>query len=124
LIIKGLAVVLFLTGCASMIMQRSVGKDVGEVMLDYGAPANALDMGDGRRAFQWIIGSTYTMPTYATTTGTVSTVGYHTWVTSNTAIHGGQTVSSQCVYTLFAKWDGAASGWHVVDFRKPNILCE
>ena len=69
------SVVALLTGCASQIMQGYVGKDVREVMLDYGAPANAFDMGDGRRAFQWVIGSSYTTPVSAKTTGNVNAIG-------------------------------------------------
>ena len=48
-----------LIGCASEIMKGYVGRPVQDVMLDYGAPTNAFDMGDGRRAFQWIIHSSY-----------------------------------------------------------------
>ena len=44
--------ILILSGCASQIMNSYVGNDVREVMVDYGTPANAFDMGDGRRAFQ------------------------------------------------------------------------
>lgn len=115
---------LFLAGCASQIMQGYVGKDVREVMLDYGPPANAFDMGDGRRAFQWVQNSSYTTPTYANTTATATPAGYTTWVNSNTQITGGQTINSQCIYTLFARWDDTADGWTVVGFRKPSLMCE
>jgi hypothetical protein len=133
------------TGCASQIMQGYVGKDVREVMLDYGPPANAFDMGDGRRAFQWVLESSYTTPTYVTTTGTVTgtttgtamgiapgtatytgntATGYTAWVNTNTQIHGGQTITSKCFYTLFATWNEANNGWTVVGFRKPKFMCE
>ena len=52
-----------LSGCASQIMQRYIGQDAREVVVDYGPPANAMDMGDGRRAFQWVMDSSYTTPT-------------------------------------------------------------
>lgn len=119
-----LIVLWFLTGCASQIMQSYVGKDVREVMLDYGPPANAFDMGDGRRAFQWITNSSYTTPAYATTTGTATNYGYSSWVTTNTQIHGGQTINSSCIYTLFARWNEAREGWTIVDFKKPKFMCE
>lgn len=105
-------------------MQSYVSKDIREVMLDYGPPANAFDMGDGRRAFQWAIGSSYTTPTYATTTSTVSGAGHYAWVNSNTQVIGGQSITSNCIYTLFATWDEARKGWKVVGFNKPNIMCE
>lgn len=115
---------LFLSGCASQIMKSYVSKDVREIMLDYGPPANAFDMGDGRRAFQWVMSSSYTMPTYANTTGSVSAYGNTAWVNSNTTISGGQQINSRCAYTLFALWDQQRNGWVVSDFKKPNLMCE
>ncbi len=123
LIYVAIAVTL-LTGCASQIMNSYVGKDVREVMLDYGPPANAFDMGDGRRAFQWVMNSSYTTPTTATTTGTVNSYGSSSWVNSNTMITGGQTITSNCVYTLFGRWNENTSGWSVTEFKKPNLMCE
>ena len=113
-----------LGGCASQIMNSYVGKDVREVMLDYGPPANAFDMGDDRRAFQWIMNNSYTTPVTATTTNTAYTYGSTTWVDSNTKITGGQTTNSRCVYTLFAHWNEGANGWFITDFKKPNLMCE
>jgi hypothetical protein len=119
-----LMLALLLGGCASQIMKSYVGKDVREVMLDYGPPANAFDMGDGRRAFQWVIGSSYTTPVTATTTGSVNTYGSTSWVNSNTTITGGQTINSECVYTLFGRWNEERNGWLITDFKKPNFMCE
>ena len=119
-----LFVLVLLSGCASQIMQGFVGKDMREVMLEYGPPANAFDMGDGRRAFQWAINSSYTTPSYATTTGTVNTVGASSWVNSNTVIHGGQTVNSKCIYTMFGTWSESRKGWDIVGFKQPRLDCE
>jgi len=121
-----IAVVFFLAcaGCASQIMKSYVGKDVREVMLDYGAPANAFDMGDDRRAFQWVMDSSYTTPTQVNTTGSVSAYGPTAWVNSNTTITGGQTITSRCAYTLFARWNSGREGWVVTDFKSPKLLCE
>ena len=116
--------VLFIIGCASQIMKSYIGKDVREIMLDYGPPVNAFDMGDGRRAFQWVKGTSYTTPATAYTTGSVNTVGYTSWVNSNTTITGGQTVTSTCVYSLFGRWNETAKGWFIEDFKEPNIMCE
>ena len=117
-------VLALLAGCASQIMSSYIGKDIREVVLDYGPPANAMDMGDWRRAFQWIMNTSYTTPVYANTTGSATTTGYTTWMNSNTTISGGQTVSSNCMYTLFTNWDEASKSWRVVDFKKPNFMCE
>jgi len=129
-------ILLFVSGCASQIMQGYVGKDVRDIMLDYGPPANAFDMGDGRRAFQWVIDSSFTTPTYVTTTGAVNTSGTvntygntsyghaNSWVNSNSVIHGGQTINSRCIYTLFGVWNEARNGWDVVGFKSPRLDCE
>lgn len=121
----GLLMLIFvLAGCASQIMKSYIGKDVRDAMLDYGPPSNAFDMGDGRRAFQWVRGSSYTTPAYANTTGSVNTYGPTSWVNSNTTITGGQTVNSRCLYTMFARWDEERKGWILTDFKKPTFMCE
>lgn len=115
---------ILICGCASHIMKSYIGKDVREVMIDYGPPANAFDMGDGRRAFQWVIDNSYTTPVTATTASNVNTYGPTSWVQSNTTITGGQTINSKCIYTLFGRWNENLKGWFVTDFRKPNLMCE
>ncbi|MDQ1337843.1 MAG: hypothetical protein QG617_810 [Campylobacterota bacterium] len=125
---KKLVVLIFtvaiMSGCASQIMKSYIGKDVREAIVDHGAPANAFDMGDGRRAFQWTIGHSYTMPVTATTSGSVNTYGSNSFVNSNTVITGGQTINSKCVYTLFGRWNGEKQGWFITDIKKPNLMCE
>lgn len=36
-----ITILLSLVGCASQIMKSYIGKDIREVMLDYGSPSNA-----------------------------------------------------------------------------------
>ena len=115
---------LTLTGCASQIMSSYIDKDIREVMVDYGAPSNAFDMGDGRRAFQWVMDDSYTTPTQSSTTGSIQVAGNNAWVNSNTLITGGQTINSRCIYTMFARWNSVSQGWSVTDFRKPKFTCE
>jgi len=117
-------VALLVSGCASQIMNSYVGKDVRDAMLDYGPPANAFDMSDGRRAFQWAMQQSYTAPVSATTTSYVNSSGPTAWVSSNTTIHGGQTINSHCIYTIFGRWDEANKGWTITGYKKPKILCE
>ncbi|NVK00608.1 MAG: hypothetical protein HWE12_03610 [Oceanospirillaceae bacterium] len=119
-----IAVAALISGCASQIMQSYMGKDVREVMLEYGPPANAFDMPNGTRAFQWVMNTSFTTPSYATTTGTVSNYGYSSWVNANTTITGGQTINSSCIYTAFGRWNESTQGWTLVDFKKPKLLCE
>jgi len=114
-------------GCvssASQIMQSYVGQDVRIVMVDYGPPNNAFDMPGGQRAFQWVMGRSYTTPAHAQTTGTVNVQGPTAWVNTNTTITGGQTINSKCLYTLFANWNEQTKGWIVNSYRKPSLRCE
>lgn len=115
---------LALTGCASQIMNGFVGKPLQEVMVRYGPPANAFDMGDGRRAFQWVMTSTYVTPTTAYTTGTAYGHGNSVSWTQNTRIVGGQPISNQCAYTMFGRWSDSANSWMMEGYQKPNIMCE
>lgn len=113
---------LVLAGCASSIMQGYVGKPLQAAMVDYGPPANAFDMGDGRRAFQWSMTSTGQMPTFVNNWGTATPMGNSVWWTQNTQITGGGTVSRECLYTLYARWSDGA--WIVEGFEKPRFACE
>ena len=116
----------FVTGCttATSILKSYVGKDIREAALDYGNAANAIDMGDGKRAFQWVLTRSYTMPINSNTSGSVSNIGNSTWFNSNTMVTGGQTINSQCVYTLIAEWNQTTESWIVTDFRKPKFSCQ
>lgn len=111
-------------GCASTIMKGYIGQPLQAAMVDYGPPANAFDMGDGRRAFQWSKRSTSTMPTYVTNSGAATPVGNAVWWTQNTQIMGGGTVTSECLYTLYTRWDDTAKSWRVEGFEKPRYACE
>ena len=118
-----------LFGCAkritaSDIMMSYVAHDIRDVVVDYGPPRNAFDMGDGRRAFQWVISNSRTTPTYASTSGSISGSSSYAWINTNTRITGGQTIISKCIYTLFAEWNEHINGWWVVDFRSPPRSCE
>ena len=136
--------IIFVASCASQIMSSYHGKSVQEVMLDYGAPVNAFDMPDGRRVFQWVKGVSYTTPTNITTNsvgtgsgqGNASINNYgdtlnvqhsnqqSAWVSSNTTISGGQTISGTCIYSLFGSWDEARKTWVIVGHQKPRFMCE
>jgi hypothetical protein len=102
-------------GCASDIMQGMVGKDITEVMVARGAPANVFDMPDGRRAFQWRIDSAYVMPTNTTVTA------YGNIATARTT--GGGVLSDTCFYTLYGKPNPRKS-YTVIGFEKPDPFCE
>jgi hypothetical protein len=105
-ILSALAVIAFLSSCASQIMQSYVGKDIQEAILDYGPPSHEMDMPDGTRAFQW------SMSGSAVFTGT--TYG---------AISTGVMSSTPCVYTAFGK-KNAAGSYTITGFRQPRWDCE
>ena len=111
---------LALVGCASQIMAGYVGKPITEPMLDYGPPANAVDLGENKRAFQWAMRSTFVTPVTATT----NAYGSSSWITSNTMITGGQPVTSECLYTLTATWNTEQKQWYVDGYRQPRMACE
>ncbi len=119
---------LTLTGCASQIMQAYVGQPIQTVMLDYGPPANAFDMPDKTRVFQWMMNQSYTTPIYVNTYGSATAMGTgniaNGWMNSNSTITGGQTFTSTCVYSLFTKWNKKESTWYVTGFKKPDLSCE
>lgn len=131
-----MSTLIILSGCASKIMQGFVGKDIREVVLDYGTPVNAMDMGNGTRAFQWKMTKSHTTPTHISSssrgTGYGSSYTYgrttdyrmNAYVNTNTVITGGQTVDTSCLYTLFARWDKGRNGWIVTGFKKPKLMCE
>jgi len=115
---------LLLPACASQIMQGYVGKPIQAAMVDYGPPLNAFDMGDGRRAFQWVMNQTYVMPTSVTNYGTATGYGNVATWTQNTVITGGQPINSRCAYTLYGRWSDSANAWMIEGYEKPRWECE
>lgn len=119
---------LVLVGCASNIMKAYEGKTIVDVILDYGPPLTAFDMGDGRRGFMWAISQTYSLPAHASTTGNVSVYGNQAFYSSSTLVAPAASVSQTCNYTMFATRiaggpDGPA-GWRVVGYAPPRLSCE
>lgn len=105
-------------------MEGYVGQPLQEAMVDYGPPVTAFDMGDGRRAFQWVMTSTRQRPTYIQNSGAAVPVGNSVWWTQNTQISGGGVSTRECAYTLYGLWDDSANVWRVTGFEKPSLLCE
>jgi hypothetical protein len=104
-----------LAGCASQIMGDMVGKDVNQIVAQYGPPVNSFDLPDGRRAFQWRLDSAYVMPTTTTFTG------YGNVATAFNS--GGAIISNACYYTLYTKPNPQKS-YTVVSFEPPRMDCE
>ncbi len=62
------ALVMLVPGCVADTMRGYVGQDIRAVMLEYGPPANEIDLGGGARAFQWSKISVDTTPVSAVAT--------------------------------------------------------
>lgn len=122
----GVAISLLLAGCATMtdVMKGYVGKSLQEAVISYGPPANAFDMPDGSRAFQWVATSNYVMPVNAYQSGSVTGYGNMAQWSQNTQITGGQVITGQCMYTMFARWDSKANAWVFTSFKKPTWACD
>lgn len=110
---------LLLSGCATMTMSGYVGKPVTDVVMDYGPPANYVDLPDGRRAFQWAFSKTHSTPM------TINTTAYSTGpsATAYTTASGGQLITTGCIYTLIARWGPVSNAWIIDDYRTPSIDC-
>lgn len=117
-------VALVLTSCASSEMKGYIGKSLQEVMVKRGPPANAFDMGDGRRAFQWVLNSTYRAPTNVQSSGNVYSYGNQANWTQKTTITGGQPITNSCAYTMYGRWNESRTLWIMEGFEKPNFMCE
>lgn len=114
-----LACFVALSGCATAIMDGYVGKSISEPILDYGPPANALDLPDGRRAFQWAVNSSGVIPVTNYDSATVYGSGGYGVVSGTSTSY--VPYSNQCVYTLYAKPQG--EDWIVTGYRQPNFSC-
>lgn len=131
-----LTAVALLTGCAAQIMKSYTGKPLTEVVLDYGPPVNAFDVGDGRRAFTWKWSGTVMTPGSATTYGhgygSVTAIGNTAYGSASyyghTTITPPQAFDYTCFYTIFAtrqRQDIEGPGaWRVVGYREPNLGCQ
>lgn len=115
---------LLASGCVSTEMKSFVGKDIREVILVNGPPINAMDMGDGVRAFQFKWGGgSFTVPQTSRTSGNVTMIGNTAWLDSTTITTGGGTFRSDgCIISYLTKWDKAREGWIVTGYRYPKQL--
>ena len=118
----GLCLVI-LAGCATTRLESFIGEDVRRAVVVNGQPSNVMDMGDGRRAFQWSLDKSYTAPTTANSYGNISTYGNAAYYTNSTVVTGGQTTNWTCVYTLYTRWNEGRQGWIVEGFEKPSFQC-
>lgn len=118
------AVLVFLFGCASNHMEQYIGKNIMEVAFESGQPENVIDMGDGRRVFQFRWGGgTYRMPERTTTDGKVSVYGNSAWYKQTAVTTGGYSVTSEgCILSYITEWDESKKSWVITETRYPKRL--
>jgi hypothetical protein len=131
-LVLAIVATMLLAGCSSMIMQGYVGKDISEPIMDYGYPANAIDLPNGNRAFQWHITTSHYTPTTVTSTGNTdgtaslhgNMLSYNAYNTQTSIVNQGGLSINECMYTLIAKKNREIESWTIVDYRKPTFRCE
>jgi len=121
-----LAVLVFVSACASTHMKQYQGRDIRDVVLDSGPPVNVFDYGDGRRVFQFRWGGgTYVVPQSTTTTGSVSAIGNTAWYQQQSITTGGGTVTSEgCIISYITTWSEERQAWVVTEYHvPPQLVC-
>jgi hypothetical protein len=109
-----------LVGCAADTMRSYVGQDVRNVELNYGPPANQIDLGNGTRAYQWTKITVDTTPMSAVSTTDKDRKGRKT---TQTQWVGGDQSVTKCLYTFITTWNPQANGWIVTGIREPSFDC-
>lgn len=114
-----IALMLFLTGCASTEMRALVGKPVEEAFIEYGRAENVFQMPDGRRAYQFrwgggVLSSPGNTVSTGSTTGNVTTV-----ITTATPVMIYQ--SQGCLITFIAR-DSGGERFVIEEYRVPRQL--
>jgi hypothetical protein len=112
--------VAMLAGCAADTMRGYVGQDVRNVELNYGPPANQIDLGNGTRAYQWTKITVDTTPMSAVSTTDKDKKGRKT---TQTDFIGGDQSVTKCLYTFITTWNPQANGWIVTGIREPSFDC-
>lgn len=108
--------ILTLTGCSTAgsftsndFMQSAIGHTIAEIAVQEGPPASSFDMGDGRRAFQWV------------KSDTVASGGHARVVGSMILSSPVQVSERSCNFTFYATGGVAdrLSTWKIVGYE-PN----
>jgi hypothetical protein len=108
-----------LAGCATEVMKGYIGKPIQEPILDYGPPANIVELGGGRRGYQFQINSSGVIPMSTPSSSTI--YGSGGYATVNTQSTSYVPYSSECLYTLTATKQGET---YIVDgYRQPRFDC-
>lgn len=124
-----IGVILLIAGCASSHpkLQSYVGKDIQNVVVDYGYPIVAYEMGDGRRDSQWVMDQSSSRSTQVMMTGALTEPAEqfepNIKTISMTAMSGDLAKVSQCMYTMITRWDDEKKTWIIKGYQKPTSDC-
>ena len=119
----------FIAGCTMFHekLESYVGKDIQEVVADYGNPDVAFVMDNGRRDFQWTMKMTSSMPAQAISAGALTSPADQfnpdIEVSPLIPMYGGQAVASECSYIMITQWDEARMKWIMTGYQKPKSGC-
>jgi hypothetical protein len=114
---------LILPACASTEMRSYVGQDIREVILVNGPPVNALDMGNGVRAFQFMWGGASKTAVASHSSTQVSPGDAAQWLRRGAIETSSSTmISSGCVVSYLATWNDQRQSWVVNEYRYPKQL--
>ena len=111
-------------GCVSTHMEQFIGKDVREVVMSDGAPANIFDLGDGRRVFQFYWGGgTVVVPGQIQGQSQSTVIGDTVYTTGTALVMPPRIIESQgCLTNYITDWNQELNGWIVVEIRYPQRL--
>lgn len=117
---------LALVSCAtsSEVMSDMVGKPIQVAIIRRGNPDNVFDMPNEIRAFQWLISKTRYSASNIHQVGNVYTYGNTATWNSNAQIIGGNPITSNCLYTLYTKWNNEQKTYIISGFEKPPLRCD
>ena len=115
------ALMVFLSACATKTLNVYVGQTVADAMDKLGVPSTSYDMPDGTRAYLW-------QKTEVNTYGgvTIGTGSRNIWYSTG-VVTPVYTTSDTCVYTMYAKKVGeldSPTSWEITGYKKPAAGCE
>jgi hypothetical protein len=123
----GRALAVGLVGAAGMVMLGGAGFLAGKSLrkeakdYHYGPPLSVADQPDGRRVFKWEMRQSMVVRRSASPYAAVNV-----FAAPGTPVAADPSVSpltSDCIYTITARWDRAKADWLIVEARKPDITC-
>jgi len=127
-IITGLAVAGMLAGCITQQMEKSIGKSIDDVIVEFGNNYATTDLSDGRRLYEWTKTFEHQKPGSSTkTTVTKEERGRDgkpaLVTTTNATSTRPEITTSTCRYVFITRQDPARRTWIVESIKSPGFGC-